>query len=401
MPRPDTAAPALVSRALLLYFAVAFGSMTGFYLLLSVVPLYASAAGAGRAGAGLTTGVLMLATVVAELATPALTARLGYRVVLGTGLVLLGAPALLFTVSGGLAAILAVSVLRGVGLAILVVAGGALVATLVPPERRSQGLGLLGVVVGVPAVVALPLGVWLSQRIGFTPVFVAGAVTALAPLVVLPTLPGRRSDGSVAVGMLAGLRSPGQVRPALVFLLTAMGAGIVVTFLPLVVAAAGGGGDRAAVALFANVVATTGARWWAGHYGDRHGQARLLVAGVMVCGAGMVAMALGAASSIVLPGAILLGLGFGVAQNASLSLMFARVSPAGYDSASAVWNLAYDAGMGVGAAGFGALAVRTGYPGAFAIVALALGVALAPIWRERRWLVATGAPVSTGGELAD
>ena len=90
MPPADPAEPRLLSRALLLYFAVTFGSMTGFYLLLSVVPLYATAAGAGRTGAGLTTGVLMLATVVAELATPALTARVGYRVVLGLGLVLLG-----------------------------------------------------------------------------------------------------------------------------------------------------------------------------------------------------------------------------------------------------------------------------------------------------------------------
>ena len=75
----------LMSRSLTIYFTVAFGSMTGFYLLLSVVPLYATAAGAGRVGAGLTTGVLMLATVAAELATPALVARLGYRVVLGAG----------------------------------------------------------------------------------------------------------------------------------------------------------------------------------------------------------------------------------------------------------------------------------------------------------------------------
>ena len=103
---------------------------------------------------------------------------------------------MVLTRSGSLAAILAVSVVRGVGLAILVVAGSALVATLVPPARRSEGLGLLGVVVGVPAVFALPLGVWLTERVGYSPVFVAGAAAALAPLIALPALPvgspGRR-----------------------------------------------------------------------------------------------------------------------------------------------------------------------------------------------------------------
>ena len=85
-------------------------------------------------------------------------------------------------------------------------------------------------------------------------------------------------------------------------------------------------------------------------------------------------------------GALLLGAGFGAAQNASLSLMFERVSPAGYDMVSAVWNLAYDAGMGVGAAGFGLLVVRTGYQAGFAIVGLILVAALVPVWRDRRWL---------------
>jgi predicted MFS family arabinose efflux permease len=382
----DPVTPPLLSRPLSLYFIVAFGSMTCFYLLLSVVPLYATAVGAGRVGAGMTTAVLMLATVAAELATPALVAWLGYRVVLGTGLILLGLPALGLIGTRSLTMILAVSVVRGVGLAILVVAGSALVATLVPRERRSEGIGLSGVVVGVPAVLALPLGVWLSGRIGFTPVFVAGAVAALVSLAALPALPGRRAERTPSVGMLAGLRSAGQVRPALLFLLTALGAGIVVTFLPLVTG--GAGVDTAPVALFVNAVATTAARWWSGRQGDRHGQPRLLVLGVAACAVGMAILALGPGAVPVVAGATLLGLGFGAAQNASLSLMFERVPASGYGMVSAIWNLAYDAGMGLGAASFGVLAVRTGYAGAFLAVGLLLLLALVPVWRDRAWLAA-------------
>ena len=383
------AAP-LVSRALALYFLSAFGSMTSFYLLLSVVPLYATAAGAGHVGAGLTTGALMLATVAAELATPALLARLGYRLVLAAGLLLLGAPALALIAFPSLAAILAVSLVRGVGLAITVVAGSSLVATLVPAERRSEGLGLLGVVVGVPAVLALPLGVWLVEQVGFAPVFVAGAGAALVCLAVMPALPGRIAGTGEPVGVLAGLRSRTQLRPAMVFLLTAVGTGIVVTFLPLATRASG---RLAAAALFANTVATTLARWGAGRYGARHGQAGLLVGGVVAAALGMFALAFTPTPVPVTVGAVLLGLGFGGAQNASLTLMFDRVSASGYDMVSAVWNLAYDAGMGLGAAGFGVLAVRAGYAGAFAVVAGLMLVALAPVWRDRGWLLAADGAV--------
>src|SRR5215211_7804952 len=181
------ARPPILNRALLLVFVASFGAMTGFYLLLSVVPLYLESVGAGGVGAGLVTGALMATTVAGELAIPRLLARFGHRAVLAAGLVLLGAPALALPASSTLAA----SLVRGLGFAICVVVGGALVAALVPPERRGEGLGLFGIVVGVPAVAALPLGVWLVGEAGYPPVFVAGAAAALAGLAVVPGLPGR------------------------------------------------------------------------------------------------------------------------------------------------------------------------------------------------------------------
>src|SRR4029453_11363610 len=131
----------IVNRPLLLVFMASFGAMAGFYLLLSVVPLYAESVGAGGVGAGLATGALMATTVAGELAVPRLLARFGHRAVLSAGLVLLGAPALALPAAATLAAIVAVSAVRGLGFAICLVVGGALVPSLVPPARRGEGLG--------------------------------------------------------------------------------------------------------------------------------------------------------------------------------------------------------------------------------------------------------------------
>lgn len=79
----------------------------------------------------------------------------------------------------------------------------------------------------------------------------------------------------------------------------------------------------------------------------------------------------------------LFGVGFGVTQNATLTLMYARVPVSGYGTVSALWNFAYDAGMGVGAVGFGVLAGQTGYPLAFTLTAALMLTALAPAWRDR------------------
>ncbi|MFF5209592.1 MFS transporter [Streptosporangium sp. NPDC000396] len=372
--------PRLLTGPLAMVFLSSFGAGTSFSLLLSAVPLYASSIGAGGMGAGLTTGVLMASTVVAELCAPRLASRFGYRAAMAAGLALLGVPALMLPGSASTATVMAVCVLRGAGFAITAVLGGALVATLVPPERRGEGLGLHGVVVGVPAVIALPLGIWLAERIGYTPVFTAGALAALAGLAAVPALPARtprpgsRTRVRQPLGVLAGLRVPALVRPSIVFSAAATAAGIVATFLP--VALPPGSGGLAAASLFAQAATSTLARWWAGRHADRNGAGRLLAPGVLLTAAGMAVPALTTSPVAVVAGMALFGVGFGIAQNASLTLMFERVPASAYGTASAVWNLAYDAGMGLGAAAFGVLAARTGYPAAFALTAALIPVAL-------------------------
>ena len=430
--RTRTARPPLVTRPLLLRFAVTLGASISFYLLLSVVPLYAAAAGAGGNAAGLATGALMFATVAGELVTARLTARYGYRLALAAGLILLGAPALALTGPANLTVIMAVCIVRGLGFAVTVVAGGAITASLIPAERRGEGLALAGVVSGIPALAALPLGVWLAGRFGTAPVFAAGAVAALAAVAAVPGLPdGRparhrpfarpaaaraaasqpaapaapRQRGPAAahqpgaeppLGIVAALRTAALRRPAVVFAAITIAAGIIVTFVPLAVT---GSASVAVLALFAQSAAATLSRCLAGWYGDRHGPARLLIPGLVSASLGMLLLALTAVPAALVAGSLVFGLGFGAAQNASLSLMYERVPASGYDAVSALWNLSYDAGMGLGAAGFGLVAGITGYPVAFTAVATAMLIALFPARRDRvtghSWRPVTCSPPMT------
>ena len=384
--------PRLITRPLLAVFTGSFGAMTSFYLLLSVLPQYAASVHAGAMGAGIITGSLMLTTVVAELATPSLTTRFGHRAVFATGLLLLGAPALALLGATSLAQLIAVCLVRGIGVAIVVVLGASLVALEVPPARRSEGLGLYGVVVGVPAVVGLPIGVWLAAHGGYARVFITSGLAALAGLTVVRALPGRRGlhprrrevthasahTAEPVLTLFGAARTTALLAPSALFATTAVAAGAVVTFLPLAITQAHRSSDLAAAALFAQAGAATLARWWAGHRGDRYGAAPLLVPSVIVSAFGLLTLAAADAAAATLVGATLFGAGFGVAQNASLSMLFARVTEREYDTASALWNLAYDAGLGIGAVALGAVAARSGYPAAFALVAA--GMLVPALW---------------------
>jgi predicted MFS family arabinose efflux permease len=411
---PGFAVPRLVTRPLLVRFVSVAGVSASFYLLLSSVPLYARATGASAGLAGLTTSALTLSTVASYLVAPRLMTRYGCRALLAGGLLALGAPALLLAVSANIALIMTVCVIRGAGFALTCVAGGSLTVSLLPPQRRGEGLALIGLVSGVPSVAALPLGVWLAGQAGYRPVFVAGGLAALAGLASVPWLPrsagqsprsagqsprsggqSLRSAGQAAgrdagtpaeqpAGIVAMLRNPALLRPAVTFSATTMAVGIIVTYLPLAAQArAAAGPDVAALALFSEPAAAIGGRWLAGRYGDRRGSARLLGPGVLIAAAGMLALSLAAIPAVMLAGAALFGLGFGVAQNASQTVMYDRVPESGYGAVSAVWNLAYDGGMGLGAAGFGILVAHAGYPAAFALTAAMLPLILVAAGRDR------------------
>ena len=361
-----------------------FVTLTSFFVLLSVTPLYVRAAGGGTSGAGLATGSLLLSAVVAEMVAPSLIRRHGGRMVLGLGAVLLGAPTLALLGSGQLVMVMAVSTLRGLGFGLTGVASGVLVAEVVPADRRGEGFGLDGIAASVPAIVALPGGVWLADHAGYPVVIWIAAVTALCPLLVLSGLPGfarqPRLPGAPQRQLRDALRDGGLRRPFLVFLAATMPAGIIASFLPLALA---GAGNAASLGLLAQAVAATASRWWAGRVGDRYGQARLLIPGAIATAAGIAVLIWVDRPAAMLAGLCVSGAGFGILESATFTLMIERVPSSSYGTVSALWNLAYDAGYGAGPILLGPLVGFIGYPACFAVTALFACAALLPAWRDR------------------
>jgi MFS family permease len=381
----------LLTGPLVRVLGASFGALSSFYLLLSVVPMLAAAHGVAGA-AGPVTGLLMFGGVAAELGATRLAARYGHRRILVAGLLLLGAPALVPIAADRIGVIVAVCAVRGFGFGLAVVAGGTLVVGLLPAERRGEGLGLFGIVTCVPAILALPAGVWLAGHIGYPAVFAAASVVALGALLLRPgrgaaeavaaagaeagagAPSGGSGDRGEAIGLVEGLRRPEQHRLAGVFAATTMAAGVVVAFLPLAAA----NSQSAAIGLLAQAATAALGRWTAGRYGDRRGHTRLLLPGLLVAAAGIGALVRADRPVPLLLGATLFGAGFGVVQSATLAAMLQRVPPAGYGMVNAAWNLAYDLGYGAGPIGFGLLVSHTGYGAAFAATAGLLLVAALP-----------------------
>ena len=162
------------------------------------------------------------------------------------------------------------------------------------------------------------------------------------------------------------------MRVPLIFAGATIAAGVLDSFLPL---AKGVPSNLASAALLVQAITATLSRWQAGKHGDRYGHARLLVPALAVAALGMAAMMVLGSPVVIFAGMVLFGAGFGVIENATFALLIEQLPEA---KASALWNLAYDAGYGAGPAVFGLICVRTGYPEGFALTG-ALILAAVPV----------------------
>ncbi len=356
-------------------------ALSGFFLLLAVVPFYASETGSGSVGAGLATGVMMASTVVTELFTAQLLARFGNRRIIALGILLLALPTLLLLVSSALPVILFVSLLRGAGLAITVVAGIAIAAAIGEGKRQGEVLGIYGFASAAPAIIALPTSLWLVRGFDFPTVFLVSVVLGLLALIPVPFLLARPAETEHGSNPFTLLRRPAIVRAFIVFTATTVAFGIVVSFLPLATDALIG---IAAIALFAQSCTTTVSRWVFGLLSDRFGSRRFLAPAMLVAALGIGSLFFTDNAVMIIVGMTVFGIGLGGMQNISLTMMLENAGEGDYSRVSVLWNIAFDAGMGIGPVAFGYLAVISGYPWAFAAVAVVMVVTLVPVRARMR-----------------
>ena len=405
-----------------LLVAVAAG-FAAFSLMLPVAPLAVLDAGGGASLAGATTAAFMGVTVLTQLATSRAIDAVGYRVVMMVSAAFLGLPALAQLLSENSWVILGISAVRGVGFGTLVVTQYALAARLVPASALGRVSGAVGVAGGAAQMVGLPLGLAIaSSWAGFAGVYVLTAAVGLAGAALCLIIPNPASGGvepplGEKESPLADKESPlaenkppsegvktplagedsapkastsnakwGRLLvPALALSSVSMGYGAVSSFLP----AAARDLDPAAGAAIAGVLlslvggAQMVSRYGAGVSADRTQRAGfLLLPGLVVAGVGIAGTwwVLVGHEPVwwLVPLMLAFGAGFGVVQNEALLVLFSRVPRAGITRASTAWNVAFDAGTGVGSLLLGAVAGAIGFGGAFLVGAglVAAGFAL-------------------------
>ncbi|MFI9489725.1 MFS transporter [Promicromonospora sp. NPDC052451] len=363
----------------------------GYALLLPTAPLWAVHGGADEGGAGLVNAVLMLATVLFQTTVPWALRRVGWRTTLVAGVLLLGLPSLALVLTDQLGWILAASAVRGAGFAIVTVCGATAIAELVDAARRGRAIGVYGLAVAAPQVLLTPTAAWIAGSVDFRVVFVAGALPALA--VPFAAALGRRLDATPGHAPAAGGRAAPRARtllalalPSVVLLAVTTPGGALLTFAPQL----GHGAVAAMAGLLGLTTAAALSRWLVGGLADRYGPGRFVPPLLVLCAGGLAlcAWALtgsGPGAAGLVTGMTLVGVSYGSLQNLTLVTAFAAVPDRDRSLASAVWNIGFDAGTGLGSLVVGFVAAGAGFSvGLLTTAALCVVVAGCAVAGRRR-----------------
>lgn len=342
-----------------------FLSFASFFLL----PLHIKALGGSEATVGAVMGTSGLASLLALPLVGLTIDRFGRRrfLVGGAGAMAIASVGFLFVHQIG-PALFALRLLQGLGFAAAFTATTTFAAAFAPRDRRAQALGVFGLSTLLNHAVAPVLGEEIIHRGGFEALFTATAF--YNALVILLSL--RLPRG--AVGRRGGsenerLRTePVHWVLAATVLLTGMGFGSVITFIPTYVRTEGLG--RVGVFFVAYAVTAILSRLAGAGLSDSLGRRRVILPTLLALSASI--LTLSVVQSI--PLLILAGALFGSAQGINYPTMHAFLVDLTSDDhmgrAQALFNGAFNLGVTCSAFLFGLIAEHTGHRVMFALSSL-------------------------------
>ncbi|HEY6008427.1 MAG TPA: MFS transporter [Geobacteraceae bacterium] len=374
-------------RLLLTACIISFVCFFGSYMRIPIVPLFATSLGADTVQVGMINGAFML--MAGSLSIPAglVSDRLGRRIPLLGGLILLAGSSFLLYWSKSPLQMAGIYLLFGVGLSAFSPTLMSYVADVTPPEVLGQAYGWYTMALYGGMTLGPAAGGFLGTSLGLRPVFlVAGGLICIMFFVALFLLPARpahhRGAGSSAAIMPA-LKSLMGNRPLIACLVVTVGGcvgfGMFVTFMPLYIRSLGMNTGAVGFVFASQALANALSRLPSGRLCDRVADRSILV----TCGLALFALALAAfgfCRSVVslMAVAAVMGISMGTAFTVICALIADAVPREMRGLAMGCYNTCVYAGMMLCSVGMGMIIKAEGFrfgfslSGAVAVVVLFL-----------------------------
>ncbi|HML79281.1 MFS transporter [Geobacter sulfurreducens] len=381
-------------RLLLIACTISFVCFFGSYMRIPIVPLFAASMGADAAQVGLINSAFMLMAGALSIPSGLVSDRLGRRIPLLGGLLLLAGSSFLLYWSNSPLQMAGVYLLFGIGLSAFSPTLMSYVADVTPPEVLGQAYGWYTMALYGGMTLGPAAGGFLGTALGLRPVFLVSGGLILAmfavALFLLPATPSAASGADPHRAILPTLRGLMGNRRLLACLAATMGTcfgfGMFVTFMPLYIRSQGMHSGHVGFVFAAQSLANAVSRLPSGKLSDRVAdRSRLVAGGLAVFAVALAAFGLCRSVVPLMGVAALMGMSMGVAFTAVSALIADVVPREQRGLAMGCYNTCVYAGMMLCAAGMGPVIREEGFRTGFflnGVVGLATLILFVALYRR-------------------
>ena len=361
-------------KLLLLASAMIFFDVAFFAAIAPLLPAYVDELGLSKAQAGVLSAAYAAGTLVASLPAGYVASRVGPRLTVINGLLLLGFSSLAFGFVENINLLDAARFTQGIAGALIWSGALTWLITMAPEEKRGSVIGTaLGTAVA-GALLGPALGA-AAASIGTEPVFGSVLVITLILAYAASRMAEAQAPESQDLREVFATMVSRPVRDAVAFVaVPSVMFGAIEVLVPLRIDALGGGHGVIAAGFIAGAGLEAALAPMAGRMSDRVGRRSPYVIGLSICSAAMVAIALAQVLGTVLAALIVTSLGAGLCFAPALTLLsdIAESTSLHQGFAAGLSNMAWASGQVVGGIGGGVVASLTGN----ALPSLAIAVLL-------------------------
>ncbi|MFI9502852.1 MFS transporter [Nocardia sp. NPDC052566] len=369
-------------------FGAIFCCLLGVGATLGALPLYLrDDLGSTDIAIGVVVTAIAVSAVVARPIAGRLADRHGYKPVMLIGVaVCVVASLAYFSAAQGIAPLVAVRILHGIGEGTVYTAGATWLVFLAPLERRGRVIGLYGICMWLGITLGALIGVLLLQHVGVTAVWWFSGLAALVGLALAavkraPTKP----DGNVRSGLLAG----SALLPGIALSLAAFGYAALAAFVALHLAKRDISDGIFAFNAFG--VTYVGVRLFIGGLPDKLGANRVALWSALTEAVGLVLVGVAPNLIVAVIGGLVMGAGLSLLFPALALVVLNRTDASQHGVALGAFTSFWDIGLAVGGPLAGLIAANADYPAIYYVMAVCAiaSAGLAVVESRRRVAVRT------------
>lgn len=356
------------------------------HLLMWTFPIYVSLRFPSATEVGFIIGLMAASAVLLRPWAGAWADRYGRKALLIAGAAATGAGSLCYLAGQSLFWLALGRLAQGAGICLFTTGYGALIPDMAAPARRGEAIGLASITMPLSLMIMPRVGAAVQEHYGFPSLFTVSCGVAVAAMAVSLGLPrgnysGRSGAEAVSFRSVMGMRRLWAALAAVAALALSFGA--LSAFLPLF--AEERRILRGSYYFLGYGLAQVLANYSVGGLSDRYGRPRVIAPAMLGLAVAIALVSQVSSLAPLLILAVAVGLLFGAAKISLDAFCVDSVPAQGRGAVVSLEYAVFDAGVGLGSLGLGAVADAVGYSNMFiAMAGLILAGLLAFVFLHRR-----------------